>query len=116
MSDFILTITIEWPICLAGYILEKIDENKLLNIRKDNADDIVELLDRNLCKCYFYIYCKNRELDKNVGIKYLNKITKLSASAMLEEEYFLTKARFKNTDNSQRLFLPVVNYTHGGCR
>jgi lipoprotein NlpI len=76
----------EWPFCLAGYILDKIDERKLINI---GLNEDIGMKNRNLCKCYFYIYCKNRKMNEDFGIKYLNKIMKLSGNVVLEPEFFL---------------------------
>ena len=77
----------EWPSCISGYLLNRINEDELLKISKND-----DLADRKLCKCYFYIYCKNKELNNEYGIKYLKKIMELlDPTIMLEPEYYLAK-------------------------
>jgi lipoprotein NlpI len=79
----------EWPVCLAGYILDKINEDTLLHIGQNEST----MRNRDLCKCYFYIYCKNMEQNK----KYLSKIMELSGNAILEPEYYLAKYEMEKT-------------------
>jgi lipoprotein NlpI len=81
----------EYPYCLAAYVLDKIDKETLLEAVKKE----VELKERILCKCYFYIYCKEKQMGEKNYMKYLNKILKFFGNSVLESEYYLARYEVK---------------------
>ncbi len=84
-----------WPGPLAGYMLNLIDENEVINTIQENP---ISLNNKQFCQAKFYFGVKKiKENNEQESKKFFNEILNLKKSCYQKQEYYLAKAELEES-------------------